>query len=289
MWGHCALLEKMKITNFSYNCDKFFLNGDFVSMDNYVIINDRKEIFRNGALLKVKVDCTFDFPKVKILSSNQFILIDINKPINAIDQRHNAWIINNQGTIEQSFYLGDVNRIIATKKNIICSYSGSEFDTNWKYGQHGLVVFDYNGQSKFEYYRDEPKSKWLIFIENYAFLEKDENAIYYMPYPGFPIVEFHLADFSSKIVCQLPDESELKSNFFWNPKAFSKKGTDWFFITPDRENDNSRIFKMDAQKRIIQIGTCCFSNFPKGLKGGRFFIPFSGGNGKVRKCQLIEL
>ena len=110
-----------------------------------------------------------------------------------------------------------------------------------------------------------------------------------MPYPGFPIVEFHLADFSSKIVCQLPDESELKNNFFWNPKAFSKKGTDWFFITPDRENDNSRIFKMDAQKRIIQIGTCCFSNFSKGLTSGRFFVPFSGGNGKVRKCQLIEL
>jgi len=277
----------MKITEISHDCDKFFLNGDFVSMNNYVVINDRNEIIRNGKILEKKGDYSIGHPKLSIISSNLFILVDGDMPS---DTGPNAWVINNKGLIENSFFLGGVNRMITTKNHIICSYSGSAFDTDLKYGQNGLVVFDFNGKSLFEYYRDEEKSKWINFFkENYAFLKKNEDLIYYLPYENYSIVAFSLVDFSSKVLFQLPDEKVLNNDSFWNPHAFSKKGNDWFFITPDRENSNSRIFKMDAQKRIEQIGTCCFSFFPKGLKDGRFFVPFSGGFGHQRKCQLIEI
>lgn len=279
----------MKITELPHDCDTFFLNGDFVTIENYVLINDRKEIFRNGKLLKINGDCSFDYPKVKIISSNQFILVDSEKPISSTDQRPNAWIVNNQGEIEQSFYLGCVHRMITTENYIICSYSDSVLGTEWKYGQNGLVVFDYNGSSQFEYYRDEEKNKRINFMENYAFLKKDEDTIYYMPYMDFPIVEFSLVDFSSKVLFRLPNLEKLKNDSFWNPKAFSKKGNDWFFITPDIENSNSRIFKMNTQNKIEEIGKCCLSFFPKGLQDGSFFIPFSGGLGNQRRCQFIEI
>ncbi len=279
----------MKITDIPHDCKKFFLNGAFASMENYVLINDEKEIFRNGRLFKIKGNYSCEHPKLEILSSKKFILIDSGLHTNSKDERGNAWIINENGQIEKSFFLGSVHRILATKKYLICSYIGSQLDTNWKYGQNGIVVFNYEGESKFEYYKDEAKHKWLNWIENYSFYKQSENSIYYMPYPKFPIVEFRLTDFSSEIRFQIPSENELGVNEFWNPKAFSKKGNDWFFITPDIEKSYSRIFKMNSKKRVEQIGTCCFSHFPKGMEGGKFFIPFSGGTGKQRKCQFIEI
>ena len=279
----------MKKTEIPIDCDKYFLNGDFISQENYVLINDRKQIFRNGELLEIKGNYTFVFPKVRIISDNQFLLVDSEKPYEANNKDPNAWVINNNGKIEYALFLGSVNQMILTKKHIIASYSDSQLDTHWKYGQNGLVVFDFEGNSLFEYYRDEGKSKCLNFIENYAFLEKDKDTIYYMPYEKFPIVEFSLIDFSSKVLFNLPDEKSIEMNHFWNPKAFSKKGENWYFITPDIENNFSRIFKMNLKMEIEEIGTCCFSHFPKGLKEGCFFVPFSGGKGLQRKCQYIEV
>lgn len=276
----------MKITEIPHDCDKFFLNGDLVSMQNYVVINDQKEIFRNGVRLDIKVDYSYSHPKVSIISSNQFLLVDSDKPKNSSDTSPNAWVINNNGEIEQSFFLGVVHRMITTNNYIICSYTDSQLDSNWKYGQNGLVVFDFNGKSLFEYYRDEEKSKWLNFLENYAFFKKNDQLIYYLPFHNDSIVAFSLVDFSSNVLLQF---SFPKNHSLGYPKAFSKKGNDWFFITPDRENSNSSIFKLDTQKQIQQIGTCCYSNSPKGFKGGKFFVPFSGGFGNQRKCQLVEI
>lgn len=279
----------MKIINIPIDCNNYFLNGDFISEENYVLINDRNQIFRNGKLLKIKDNYSFNFPKVRIISEDKFLLVDSDKPYESRHTKSNAWIINNKGRAEYSFYLGIVNRIIVTRKYIIASYTDYQLDTNWRYGQNGIVVFDFKGNSLFEYYRDEERSKRLNFIENYAFLEKDEQTIYYMPYQKFPIIEFSLIDFSSKVLLHLPDEDEIEMNKFWNPKAFSKKGENWYFVTPDIENGFSRIFKMGSKNEVEEIGKCCFSHFPKGMKEGKFFIPFSGGNGFQKRCQFIEI
>lgn len=258
-------------------------------MDNYVVINDRKEVFRNGDLIELEKKCSLVLPKVKIISSEYFLLIDSEKPYQSKKREPNAWIINNKGRVENYFYLGSVRQVITTQNHIVCSYSDSQLGTNCEFGQHGIVVFDTSGNSQFEYYRDEDKSSQLGWIENYAFFKEDNNSIHYMPYSTFAIIEFSLIDNSSKILIDLPKEEELQNNSFWNPKAFSKKDKDWLFITPDIENFNSRIFKMNTRKTIEQIGTCCFSHFPQGLKNGRFFVPFSGGKGNHRKCQFIEI
>ena len=279
----------MKITELPHSCDEFYFDGDYVSIDNYVLVNDRKEVFRNGNLLKLEKECSLEHPRVQIISPEYFLLIDSEKRSPLERQEPNAWIVNNSGGIEKSFYLGGVHKVIVTENNIVCSYTDSELFTNSEYGGDGLVVFDMNGESLFEYYRDEKEDKKLNWIENYAFLEGGDNSVYYMPLFLLSIIELNLTDFYSKIILELPKAEEQKNNDFCNSKAFSKKGEDWIFITPSIDRLSSRMFLLNPKRDGEEIGRCCFSNFPKGKKGGKFFVPFSGGPGKDRKCQFVEI
>jgi hypothetical protein len=45
---------------------------------------------------------------------------------------------------------------------------------------------------------------------------------------------------------------------------------------------------MNPKKEIEQIGQCIFSNAIKGLKNGKFFVPFVG-YGDEKKCLLVEI
>lgn len=260
----------MKITEISLDCDKRFIDGDYISTDNYVVINDRKEIFRNGNLIKLDKECSVDFPRVRIISPKQFLLMD-----GEIMDKKGAWIINNQGKIEKSLNIEYAIKTMITQNYIICSYPET-----CRYNE--LDVFDKEGNIQFESAKDSKKNNWIPFHEISAFLEKDENTIYYLPYPNLEIIEFNLLDFSSKHVFELPKEIDYAT-------AFSKKGNDWFFITPQNSMLSSIIYKMDANKKVEQIGTCCYTVFPKGLKDGKFFAPFSGGNKSLKNCQFIEV
>lgn len=44
----------MKIIEIHLDCDDYFLDGDGVSFNNYAVINDRKQIYRNGENLQLK-------------------------------------------------------------------------------------------------------------------------------------------------------------------------------------------------------------------------------------------
>ena len=275
----------MKITEIQHTCDNFFFNGDATSPENYVIINDHFEVFRNGRIIQLDSKCSLGFPILKVISPEQFILVDAEKPYTSKNEEPNAWIINNSGKVEKELNLGSVHKIVATKNYIICSYTDAQLFTNFKYAQNGLVVFDKNGQSQFEYYRDVDLSKNPRWLENYAFLKKNETTIYYFPFDLSAIVEFSLVDFSSKVLFYLPQIN----GFPFLPKAFSKKGDDWYFIIPEKEQDNSKVLKLDTKNNLEEIGTCCFSHFPKGMIGGKFFVPFSGGLGSQKKCQFIEV
>lgn len=243
----------MKITEIAHNCKDYFYDGDFVSSDNYVLINDCKEVFRNGQKIELEKCCSLDFPRVSIISSEQFILVDSEKPYKFGEGQANAWIINNEGKVEKSLYLGSVHKLITTSKYIVCSYTDGTLFTDWKYAQNPLVIFDFDGLSQFEYNKDVKQIDWIEMIENYSFLEKDKNTVYYLPYDSFPVVELSLKDFSSKVVLYLPNEKEIQNGLFWNPKAFTKKGEDWFFITPNLENKNSNIFKNNRKCQLVEV------------------------------------
>ncbi|MEL6628073.1 MAG: hypothetical protein AAFQ92_21290 [Bacteroidota bacterium] len=109
-------------------------------------------------------------------------------------------------------------------------------------------------------------------VLHYAFLKKDEQTVFFMPYEDFPIIEFSLVDYAAKQVAQLPDDAVLDMPRFWNPKAFTQKGYNWYFITPDHESVCSRIFCMSSHPEIEEIGQYCYSISPKGIQGGKFKV-----------------
>jgi len=140
----------------------------------------------------------------------------------------------------------------------------------------------------FKYYNNDYKSKIIQWWEVYSFLCSREDVIYLQVYPGMSIVKFKLNNFESRVNYEMPTEKELNQNDFWNPKAFTKVGDDWYFITPDRDNVISKIFKMDSNKGIELFGTCRFSQTPKGMKDGMFILPIhtEGCEGEIEIITL---
>lgn len=106
--------NNLKITTFPFDCDSFFLGGDFISAENYVLINDRNQILRNGILLEMPISLVFANASVavKIISPTLFLLVNRDIVCNDIlNARPNTWIINNKGEIEKAIL------VVARKKN----------------------------------------------------------------------------------------------------------------------------------------------------------------------------
>lgn len=282
----------MKITELPYSCDGWFPDCDYISEDNHVVINDRKEIFRNGNQLKLPKECTAEFPKTRILTKDHFLLIDSAKPDHSDDEAANAWVVNTNGKVEKSIFLGGVHRMFITPSLILASYTDSQLSYDVKYGKHGIVAFDLNFNSLFEYFRDIDMKDRVSMIENYGFFVDSDSKIYFLPYPKFSIEELDMENLSSREVVLLPSYEELGMPEFWNPNSFLKKDDDWYFITKDYQDASaffSRIFKMTPQKKIEEIGQCCFSYNPQGYAGGRFVVPNHHAIGNYKRCQIIEL
>ncbi|MEM7373700.1 MAG: hypothetical protein AAF587_34075 [Bacteroidota bacterium] len=293
----------MQVIQFPYSCNEFFKDADYLSHDNYIVINDRDEVFWNGSLLKIKGECSFDFPKVKIIPGNKFLLVDSERSLGKTKNKGNAWIINNYGEIEKTFYLGGVQNLLVTSTRILASYSECELDTSRifhentpqkSFSSQSLVAFNNSGEILFEYYRDTKDDDLIFFMENYAFLYKDEESVYFMPYlfssnPQLPIVELDVNDYSTQIIFYLSEVEGLLDDLSL-PIAFSKKGKDWFFITPDRKKmSHSTVYKISETRVVEIVGECAMSFQSKGLPGGKFLLPTTYEKGKPAKCQLLEL
>lgn len=271
----------MKVKSIELNTNEIITDGDFISIDNYIIIDASGLIIWNGEKIELPFKHSLDFPRIKLLANGKFIFIDGARNENV----KNAWIINQNLEVEKSLILGTVQNIIFSENYLLCSYSHT--DTS-NLGNTGLTVFNQDSKQLFSYYKNDYKEKELQWFEVYSFLKEEDQKIFYMIYPTFSIVEFD-KEFKSKIICEIPNEEIIKRDDFWNPKAFTRKGDDWYFITPDRKNKISRIFKMHVNKKIECIGTCGFSFTPKGLENGRFFVPIQNPIQRKGKFEIIEV
>ncbi len=258
-------------------------DGDFLSPDDYILITDQGKIYRNTKEILHSIKFSEHlFPRIRIITENRFIVTDGE----LLTGEDNAWIFDESGKIEKSFYIGSALKMLVTKTRIIVSYSDAQLDSNWKHATNALVIFDYEGNSLFEYYRDMKEEDRVAILENYALLKKDENTIYFMPIcfsstHSFPIVELSLIDYSQKVLFYLIDE-DRKEKFipekFYNPSAFTKKGDKWYFLSrdtgdPEHKNLRSVIFEMDSNRHIREIGECAFSVRMRGLPNGKFSVP----------------
>jgi hypothetical protein len=284
-------------------------DGDIISKTNFLLIDDENRIYRNGKKINIKLK--LEWPIVRIISDDFFILIDSDSSM----QKDNAWIINNNGTIERSFYIGNATDVILTKTHIVASYSKCSLDTSRIFtisyknpdyetcleklsskkalSREGLAVFDFRGNCLFKYMTDASDEDFIPFMEVCSFLKKDEDTIYLLPYlfnDGLAILEFSLKNYSLKNVLNL--EEIVAENYF--PRAMTKKHGNWYFLMTNYEemekgdinNLKSHLFKMKSSQRLEKLGECCFSVKMHGNYDGSFSVPLGVKDNNQNSCYL---
>lgn len=99
-----------------------------------------------------------------------------------------------------------------------------------------------------------------------------------MPYPEFSIIELDLRTFEHRRILTLPETTQE-----FRPRAFSQKGDEWYFICPDYSNDveSKHVTHLVKLRPNLTLETLeqfdYYSAQGKGIMGGRFFLPYSGG------------
>lgn len=274
-------------------------DGDILSENNFLLIDEKNNIYRNGIKINIKMD--LEFPIIRIISDDHFILVDgdSNK------KKDNAWIIHNNGTIENAFYIGNAFNIILTESNIIAAYSECSLNTEriFKHtanpsekdvSSEGLAVFDLQGSCLFKYMSDAKEENIIPFISIYSFLRKDEDNIYLLAYlftRDIAILEFNLNSYSIKHILNIPEAFDCNL-----PRAMTKKNDDWYFLTTNPNHTEieqgnlnslkSYLFKLDKMLFVEKIGECCFSNKMHGNDDGSFSVPLSIKNQYQNSCFI---
>lgn len=187
---------------------------------------------------------------------------------------------------------------------IIASYSECSLDTSRifhsderqarieSFDSNGLVVFDFEGNSLFEYMNDAKEDDFIPFMENYSFLKCNEDTVYLLAYlfdGRFSILAFNVKDYSTKKVLNL---SERVANKYL-PMAMTRKDNTWYILMNDMErlendftNASSEIFEMTNDSQLKKIGECCFSNRMRGNFNGSFSVPISFKNTYQNSCYI---
>ena len=290
----------MIIHEINQSCNSYFYSGDITSKKDFLLIDDLKRITTNGKEIKPKID--LEHPIIRSISKDYFIIVD-GEPN---DRSENAWIIDFEGKIKKSFFLGNATDFALTRSKIIVSYSKCELDTsrifrydssslenqgNLPISSEGLAVFDFDGNCLFKYMSDARKEDFIEFQEVYSFFVDEKNRVYLLSYlfdGGFSILEFELDNYSMKRLIDLNGILDEK----YLPKAMTKKNEDWYILVNNYEDILNANFKSQIMKyhnkSVEKIGECCFSVKMKGNKDGTFSVPISQKNNFENSC-FIEL
>ncbi|BDD03887.1 hypothetical protein [Aureibacter tunicatorum] len=300
----------MTINEIKQSFNTAILDGDIISKTNFLFIDDENIVNRNGK--KINLGLKLEWPIIRIISNDYFILVDRDSSSN---KKINAWIINTNGTIESSFYIGNALDLIVTQNGIVTSYSKCSLDTSRIFSttyrspnyvsdieeasskkfihSEGLAVFDFKGNCLFKYMSDSRGKNFIPFKEIYSFLKKDENTIYLLAdlfEGGFTILEFSLNNYNVK------KKQNLKEIIPKNhlPRAMTKIDNTWYFLMinfeemekGDLDNLKTYLFKMKNTQILDKVGECCFSVKMHGNLGGSFSILLGIHDIKRSPCYL---
>jgi hypothetical protein len=266
-----------------------FLTGDFLSSDSCVVIDKLGRLIWNGQLLNHKISYDFERPLLTILDKNRFLIVETDMSISS-PRSQNAWILDNNGRTMSEFHIGQVSRLISTDKHIISTYSPSSYypGHSLEFEAGGLAVFDFEGNCIYKFVLNSQKT--IDFFEIYAIFNLDNRNVYLLTYPKIDLLRFDTKTFELNMELDCIKNNDSISDDFWLPRAISKKGEDWYFLTPSIEFQKSIIFKMDKLNSIVEIGRCNYAFSPIGLTGGRFFIPsYNWKHSDALNCQIIHV
>jgi len=262
------------------SCTRDFLFFDVASESDWIAINKSGEIFRNNQKIPVSKPFALEFPRIKIISSDAFLLAE-GDPKHG--QEIDSWIIDNQGNVLREFCMDGPWKIIVTRDRIVASYDYIKAsDTKW--GVADIIVFDHSGNCLFIYHANQDKNLPLGVVEIKALLEKDESSIYFMPYTGgsseqendFPIVEFSLKDYTTKVLFYATTEDSQKQMGFIFPRAFTEKEGRYYVFEDYYDKINGeeiyraricQVFPKDQIAEVIRFPSfeMCFQALPKGF------------------------
>jgi|GEM_PF-4392318 len=282
------IIEELEIAN----SPEYFQAGDYLSKKEYVLFGNDKTIIRNGNILKTELPFKISMPQITIIDNTSFLISEYDThSSNLTAKSKNAWLIDEKGKILSHFNIGHAYKIVSTEKFIIASYARSDFyrGVSSEFEVGGFAVFDFKGNCLFHFdHVDAIFPKQMKFIDIKAMSIFDNNKVHFLTYPNFDILKLDLNNFKLDVELQLNVDKTNVDDEFWNPKAISKFGSEWFFLTPHGETNESIIFKRGEDNKVVKIGSCNYSPFPKGLLNGKFLIPSFSIDETAKKCQIVK-
>lgn len=277
-------------------------HGDIISSDDYLLIDQEKRIFRRGN--EIELNLKLEWPIARIISDDSFLLVDGD----SLNERHNAWIVENTGVIKNSFFIGKVLDILLTKTKIIASYSKCSLNTdryfisshkeiqqNKSISTEGLAVFNFKGQCLFRYMSDATEQNFIPFIEVESLLKGNNEKVYLLAHlfdHNTSMLEFNLKDYSIRNILNITPLIDKNHT----PIAMSLKGKSWYFIMKNYKDFNhqninrikSYILKLNHNSSFTLLGEAPYSHRICGKNNGSFSIP-SWLNVTDKESYYIEL
>lgn len=232
---------------------------DYSENSDFILINEKFQIFRNNRQIECNQYFYSESLFIKLLTEDTFLIVD-----QEIEDTDNCWIYNNEGVLLNSFYVGSIKAIVTTKKHIIVSYGVASLDSNSKFGNSQIVLFDFLGNIIFQYISERYRTK-ISFLEVLCFLKKDEQTIFFIAFglnstKDLPIIQFDLEDFSTTVLFYL---SDYDLNEIIYPRSFTRINKDWYFFDNSYldENHNSK-FKISIfmLNEFLEIEKVYFEN-----------------------------
>ena len=299
----------MTVNEIKYPFNSLILDGDILSETDFLLIDNENRVFRNGK--EINIELKLECPIARIISDDFFILLDGD----GLNQKDNAWIIDNNGVIVNSFYVGDATDMILTNTHVVISYSKCSLDTSRIFkttyrskddaaffekrsskkaiSSEGLAVFDFKGNCLFKYMSDARDEDFIPFMEIRSFLKKDEDTMYLLSdlfNDGLAVLEFSLKNYALKKIINL---EKLVGKNYW-PRAMTKKYGKWYFLMTDWEemekgdilNLKTHLFKMENIQTLEKLGECCYSVKMHGNYGGSFSVPLGIKDKNQNSCYL---
>jgi len=272
----------MKITEKIFDLDSPILDIDFIDESNFIFTTEQGHFFINGKRIDIDLGSSKEYwLRVGFIDKNTILLINA-----VIDQERekNSWIVNNIGEIEKELSLGPCSKFLVKKKQIIVAYADSNIYP-WEYG-YGMNFYDYDNKLLNQYNKKNKVNPNSHFYENYAFLSKDKDSFYFMPYyfkkgefiSYMPIVEYNLALNKEKVLFSLYNKSTFsvpKINLKdYTAMAFSKDDLYWYIGSHKIEKDilTCHITVIDSDYNKLETYDLNIVGRILGFQDGKFII-----------------
>ena len=228
------------------------LDLDVYGLGLFIAYTDHKEIITVDK--KLITDIEVRFPIIRFINNSKFLLVDSR----TLNSNPNAFILDFNGQVQQSFLLGDgIEDILIHNDKIVVTY----FDEG-VFGQdgpnnNGLTIFSLDGKQVFGF--NECANGSLIY-DCYCICKHGLSNILFYAYDIFNVINLNLDTFKWE---------EFKTPTDFKGASALTSINDNKIVFHSSYNDKNCFYSWDKQKNeVIKIGQ--YTSDLKGMEGGKF-------------------